>query len=191
MASDRQILANRHNAQRSTGPRSLAGKLRSRRNAVKHGLTARAVVDVFEDETEFRSFYHDIAAGYAPRTAIDREMIHRLASVLWRLRRAHAVETGLLGIQGRLQRDIRLSAEQPQQDMFNLLGLESSIASTDDPILIVERQRTDAKARAFLRLCNINGDALERLNRYEVSLWRQAAQVMLLLERTAAIAVRP
>lgn len=66
MASDNQLIANRLNAQRSTGPRTLAGKLRSRRNAIKHGLTARAVVDVFEDESEFRSFYRSIASGYAP-----------------------------------------------------------------------------------------------------------------------------
>lgn len=66
MASDKQLIANRLNAQRSTGPRTLAGKLRSRRNAIKHGLTARAVVDVFEDESEFRSFYRSIASGYAP-----------------------------------------------------------------------------------------------------------------------------
>lgn len=183
MASDKQLLANRANALRSTGPRTLAGKLRSRRNAVKHGLTARAVVDVFEDEGEFRSFYRNIASGYSPRTQTDNEMVHRLASLLWRLRRAHAVETGLLGIQGKLQRDIRLSTEQTQQDMFTLLGLEGTIGVTADPVLLLERQRTEAKARAFLRLCNINGGALDRLNRYEVALWRQAAQVMLLLDR--------
>jgi hypothetical protein len=57
------------------------------------------------------------------------------------------------------------------------------VGSNDDPVLALERQRTEAKARAFLRFCNINGGALDRLNRYEVALWRQAAQVMLLLDR--------
>jgi len=186
MASDKQLVANRRNAIRGTGPRTLAGKLRSRRNAVTHGLTARAVVDVFEDEAEFRSFFGSIASGYAPRSQTDHEMVHRLASLLWRLRRAHAVETGLLGIQGKLQRDIRLSGEHSQQEMFALLGLEATVSSMDEPLLLLERQRTEAKARAFLRLCNINGGALDRLNRYEVALWRQAAQVMLLLDRINA-----
>jgi hypothetical protein len=94
-----------------------------------------------------------------------------------------------LGIQGKLQRDIRLSADQ--QDMFTLLGLEGMVGSNDDPVLQVERQRTEAKARAFLRLCNINGGALDRLNRYEVALWRQAAQVMLLLDRVNRPSVQP
>src|SRR6516225_6071592 len=40
MATDRQIAANRHNARRSTGPRSSAGRNRSRRNSYRHGLAA-------------------------------------------------------------------------------------------------------------------------------------------------------
>jgi hypothetical protein len=38
MASERQIAANRNNAKKSTGPRSEAGRLRSRGNALRHGL---------------------------------------------------------------------------------------------------------------------------------------------------------
>jgi hypothetical protein len=39
MASERQIVANRRNARKSTGPRSSAGKKRASRNAYRHGLT--------------------------------------------------------------------------------------------------------------------------------------------------------
>lgn len=45
MTSERKIAANRRNAQRSTGPRSGPGKDRVRRNALRHGLSARAVRD--------------------------------------------------------------------------------------------------------------------------------------------------
>ena len=38
MASPRKIAANRANARRSTGPRTVSGKETSRRNALKHGL---------------------------------------------------------------------------------------------------------------------------------------------------------
>jgi hypothetical protein len=40
MPSDRKVVANRINAKRSTGPRSLRGKLQSNRNAWRHGLAA-------------------------------------------------------------------------------------------------------------------------------------------------------
>jgi hypothetical protein len=39
MASERQIAANRRNAQKSTGPHSAAGKKRASRNAYRHGLS--------------------------------------------------------------------------------------------------------------------------------------------------------
>lgn len=45
MASDAQIAANRNNAQRSTGPRTVAGKLRVSLNALRHGLAALGTVD--------------------------------------------------------------------------------------------------------------------------------------------------
>jgi hypothetical protein len=39
LATEKQIAANRRNAQRSTGPRTAAGKLKSSRNAYRHGLS--------------------------------------------------------------------------------------------------------------------------------------------------------
>jgi hypothetical protein len=40
MASEKQIAANRRNAQRSTGPKTEAGKERASRNALCHGLAS-------------------------------------------------------------------------------------------------------------------------------------------------------
>jgi hypothetical protein len=45
MTSPAKIAANRRNAQRSTGPRSAAGKARARRNAFRHGLATPASLD--------------------------------------------------------------------------------------------------------------------------------------------------
>jgi len=45
MASEKQIAANRMNAQKSSGPRSAAGKARARRNAIRHGLAVNFAKD--------------------------------------------------------------------------------------------------------------------------------------------------
>lgn len=50
MASERQIAANRRNAQNSAGPRSGAGKKRASRNSYRHGLTAKMVQSAELDE---------------------------------------------------------------------------------------------------------------------------------------------
>ena len=40
MATEKQIAANRANARRSCGPKTVAGKLKSSQNAYRHGLSA-------------------------------------------------------------------------------------------------------------------------------------------------------
>jgi hypothetical protein len=45
MASEKQIAANRANAKKSTGPRTAAGKLKSSRNAFRHGLSGPLLPD--------------------------------------------------------------------------------------------------------------------------------------------------
>ena len=99
MASDRRIVANRLNAKKSTGPKTEDGKQRSRRNALRHGLTAETIVSVLEDPADYEAFEAEIGGDYQPRTAIEHELVVRLASLLWRLRRATAIESGLLQIQ--------------------------------------------------------------------------------------------
>ena len=40
MTSTKKILANQNNAKKSTGPKSVAGKIRSSLNSIKHSLTS-------------------------------------------------------------------------------------------------------------------------------------------------------
>src|SRR6516162_9180170 len=98
MTSFRKIEANRRNALRSTGPKTEEGKRRSRLNAVRHGLTAETVVRHLEDADDYKAFEATIIADYCAETAVARELVLRLASLLWRLRRATGIETQLFGI---------------------------------------------------------------------------------------------
>ena len=95
-ATPAQIHANRQNAVRSTGPKSVEGKETARRNALKHGLTGGGVVIPGEDEQEvtireaaFRAQLVD--EGDALGGALVRQMA--IASI--RVERAFRCETAL------------------------------------------------------------------------------------------------
>src|ERR1700730_13651100 len=107
MTSWQQFQANRLNALKSTGPRTEEGKRISRRNALRHGLTAETVIDGLEDSEDYRGFEAAIVADYDAETAVERELVLRLASLLWRLRRIIAIETDLFQIQAEILRDRR------------------------------------------------------------------------------------
>src|ERR1700752_3068291 len=101
MTSFRQIDANRRNACLSTGPVTEEGKRKSRQNAVRHGLTAETVIEALEDADDYAAFEMAITTDFEAQSAVERELVLRLASLLWRLRRATAIESGLFKLQAR------------------------------------------------------------------------------------------
>jgi hypothetical protein len=185
MTSERQIAANRLNARRSTGPRSESGKLRSRQNAVRHGLTAETVIGVLENPCEYAVFEAAIIADYAPRSLVEHELVVRLASLLWRLRRATSIETGLLEIQGEIQRSRKnvpetISSEPSVVHRLFDDGRITNFSEAHSEISIPNTSRD--MTRCFLRLANLGNEIFERIGRYENSLWRQIAQTLLTLD---------
>src|ERR1700722_17800445 len=123
MTSFRQIEANRRNARLSTGPVTEEGKRRSRQNAVRHGITAETVIAALEDAEDYTAFEMAVTADYDAQSAVERELVLRLASLLWRLRRATAIESGLFKIQARhlLQFRQRRQGEQGRQKLIDRL----------------------------------------------------------------------
>src|SRR3954447_24888411 len=101
MTSFKQIEANRRNARRSTGPVTQEGKLRSRQNAVRHGLTAETLIRALEDAEDYKAFEAAIIADYDAQSALERELVLRLASLLWRIRRLTTMETGPFELQAK------------------------------------------------------------------------------------------
>jgi hypothetical protein len=72
---------------------------RSRRRAWRDGLADQTVVNDFEDIRSYRAFERALVGSVDTRSVIELVLVHRLASLLWRLRRASAIETGLFELQ--------------------------------------------------------------------------------------------
>ena len=159
MTSLRQIEANCRNALKSTGPTTPEGKERSRCNAVRHGLTAETVIAVLESSEDYETFEATVISDYAAETAVERQLVVRLASVLWRLRRATSIETAIL---------------DSATENARLLVSEAKSTSAFDP--------KAALADGYLQLSAMPSFPLDRLSRYESTLWRQARQIISTLE---------
>jgi hypothetical protein len=169
MTSLEQIVANRRNARNSSGPITQEGKDRSRCNAVRHGLTAETVISEFEDAEDYKAFEAAVIADYDAQSAIAQELVLRLASLFWRLRRASAIETDLFEMMAdnccRFRRANQIQPRTP------------ATSETDHSV-----DRGTELGRSFLRLVNLPNSILDGLSRYEVNLWRQANQILFALD---------
>jgi hypothetical protein len=193
MTSFRQTQANRRNASKSTGPATGEGKQRSRGNALRHGLTAETVIGALENAEDYKEFEASVTADYDAQSAVERELVLRLASLLWRLRRATTIETGLFEIQadmGELTkgRDVDPSSRQIVYALFRPTSIPpdhdsvpSSATGGSKPPRLTANPSVEL-ARCFLRLANLPNFALDRLSRYERALWRQVEQTLLALD---------
>ena len=203
MTSFRQWQANRNNARKSTGPNTNEGKRSSRCNAVRHGLTAETVIGALEDAEDYKAFEAAIIADYDAQSAVERELVLRLASALWRLRRATAIETGLFEIEAehlsgmsesrRLQpasREVVYALFRPAHPGIHSGGAASTPPTDATELLPRFDPQTEEPAgdpslhvaQCFLRLANLPNYALDRLSRYEYTLWRQVAQTLFALD---------
>ena len=201
MTSFRQIEANRRNACKSTGPITEEGKQRSRCNAVRHRLTAETVIGTLEDADDYKAFEAAIIADYDVQSAVERELVLRLAGLLWRLRRATAMETGLFKFQADYGfRQDRQGKPPSREIVYALFGRADPVSFdggrvshgiTDETEAVPSSgsgsvepavDRTADLARCFLRLANLHNFALDRLSRYEATLWRQAGQILFALD---------
>jgi hypothetical protein len=154
-------------------------------------LCAETVVETIEDIDDYRGFEAAIIADYDARTAVERELVLRLASLLWRLRRATAIETDLLRIQAEILRDRRQgrSPDWSNNRASPILVAPLTAACGNEN----ERCRADRFASpqpvnsarqltyCFQRLAKNDKGVFERLGRYESAIARQVIKTLYLL----------
>jgi hypothetical protein len=99
MESNKQIVANRKNALKSTGPKTREGKEVVRHNAIKAGLFAKELILdaglIKESKREFNELLHGLLDDLQPAGATESILVEKIAISLWRLRRAYRAEYGI------------------------------------------------------------------------------------------------
>ena len=95
MATFNQFEANRLNAQKSTGPRTPAGKEASRFNALQHGIDARHTIIPGENQADLERLANEYQDQLRPETPVERYLVDTLISSDWLRRRLHRAQADL------------------------------------------------------------------------------------------------
>ena len=97
MTSTKKILANQNNAKKSTGPKSVAGKIRSSLNSIKHSLTSEKYVAIGENKKEFEELKQNALRQFPIFDLQSEIIVRQIIKYEWESRRMSAFETGILG----------------------------------------------------------------------------------------------
>ena len=101
--SEKQLAANRQNAQKSTGPKTEAGKKKSSQNAISHGLHATDIVinspHLKESQTDYDRLIESLFDELKPVGVFQEHLVLKIANCIWRYRRAINAETAIVNDQ--------------------------------------------------------------------------------------------
>ena len=124
--SEKRLLANRRNAQRSTGPKTRRGKLVSRNNALRHGLARRIAND-----RAFSLRLEELTALLArgSNDAWYRELARRVAECLLELQRIRGVRSQILLSLGELETADLCEHERTVAQLQKIERYERSVIS--------------------------------------------------------------
>ena len=103
--SEQRLAANRANALKSTGPRSVEGKIEAKKNATRHGLLSTQLLLDDECPDEFQRLQSELQSALGPVGHMELALVERIAITLWRQRRLITAETAAIGL-SRLPRKV-------------------------------------------------------------------------------------
>jgi hypothetical protein len=164
MASEAQILANRRNAEKSTGPHTEEGKAISSQNAVKHGLSARQDVIGSEDHEEFDLHRKQMLEELTPVGPVERMLAERVVSLSWRLKRAERIQNEAFDY---------LAAKDASDSTANDAGLtlgrvvveDFSTAKTIERLVMYERRIESSLFRTMTELRRMKNERIVEARR--------------------------
>ncbi len=171
MATQAQILANRRNASKSTGPKTAEGKSTSAKNATKHGLFARYDVVISEDQADYDALRESLLNELAPEGTMEHLLAERIVSLVWRIRRAARMQNELIDV--KIRREINDTWPELSESLITGKPCDMSKYTDkcyDDQVLGYIAMRDFAGSRALERL-----SMYER--RFEASLFRTMGEL--------------
>lgn len=119
MTTEKQLEANRRNAQQSTGPKTEQGKAIAKLNAVKHGILSDVVLITKGDGQErrdvYQRLYHGLRESFQPQGMMEEALVEQIVVYLWRKRRVLRYELGCIRQQLDAYQDV---AEAPDEDVM-------------------------------------------------------------------------
>ena len=93
----------RINGAKSRGPKTSAGKAKSSRNAIKHGLFAQVIVLSNENAQAFDELTEDFIRRFEPRDGVELSIVEQMVAATWRLSRCWEMQTQTLNLE--MQKD--------------------------------------------------------------------------------------
>jgi len=158
MATTAQIAANRINAQKSTGPRTVEGKSASRQNALKHGVDAASLIIPGEDPALYDQLAADYADDIRPHGALEQFQVDTLVRADWQRRRLQRIEAKLyrqiLEEGGSEELDVAILRDSPTGKLLlrlwsQIAGLERAHHRALSEIRRLRREREQTELAAF------------------------------------------
>lgn len=83
----------RTNGAKSHGPTTPAGRARSSRNSLRHGLRASTVVLPTESSADFKLLLDSYTADLQPQNHVEMSLVECMVAARWRIRRILSIET--------------------------------------------------------------------------------------------------
>jgi hypothetical protein len=140
-----RVAANRRNAKRSTGPRTVAGKRRASRNAIKHGLCSTRAVLPGECAATYATFVRELEDEFQPRTPMQHSLLPHIANLMWRLDRLPQAQADMF------ERELKKCDRRKKLTSAQVLARRFSDAPADNGFMLLNRYEASLRSQ-LLRL---------------------------------------
>jgi hypothetical protein len=156
MTTEKQILANRQNAQKSTGPRSVQGKEKVSGNRIAHGILSSKLLLTGEDPDEYQSLLDALQGQLRPSGALELGLVEKIAVIYWRQRRLVGAETATI--------ELAINPKQIASEVGAAMGLSGFGSQKIEPADLHPLNQEQSEQLAWCKAVIAECDAADALS---------------------------